>query len=78
MSEICDKLCGLILEGAYSMPLWLLSYIHAFMHTPIPRIQPTTPHPKTGKPELRDIYSIGLKTLIADVPEEVRGEFSFV
>lgn len=24
-----------------------------------------------GKPELRDIYSIGLKTLIADVPEEV-------
>lgn len=25
-----------------------------------------------GKPELRDIYSIGLKTLIADVPEEVR------
>lgn len=38
MSEICDKLCGLVLEG---------------------------------KPELRDIYSIGLKTLIADVPEEV-------
>lgn len=36
MSEICDKLCGLILEG---------------------------------KSELRDIYSIGLKTLISDIPE---------
>jgi len=36
VTEICDKLCGLILEG---------------------------------KPELRDIYSIGLKTLISDVPD---------
>ena len=36
MTEICDKLCSLILEG---------------------------------KPELRDIYSIGLKTLISDVPD---------
>ncbi len=30
----------------------------------------STPH-LPGKAELRDIYSIGLKTLIADVPEEV-------
>lgn len=35
--EICEKLCGLILDG---------------------------------KDELRDVYSIGLKTLIADVPEK--------
>jgi cullin-associated NEDD8-dissociated protein 1 len=38
VGEICDKLCGLILEG---------------------------------KSELRDIYSIGLKTLISDVPENM-------
>jgi len=43
VTEICDKLCSLILEG---------------------------------KPELRDIYSIGLKTLISDVPDTM-GKVSF-
>lgn len=100
MSEICDKLCGLILEGKWAdsvlLPLCVCLYVSVSMYTynnssprpttlacsvdvtclrhdhPRPSTEPKHLNESPGKPELRDIYSIGLKTLIADVPEEVR------